>query len=477
VEAWRLLASIETQRGHYLAARSAMVEAGRHAHAHGAHPRLAHVTHALLAFDEWPMVQRLVCEADWSRADIARQAPALAQHLLLAGDDAGAARFCSTMRRRIQPDARLEYVAGLAARNTGDADGAEAAFERSIEIHPAFAPAHWSLAYHRPAGVRRLRRLVDALQRVGATSDEAVELRYALYRENEAAGNADDAWRWLADATARKATALGAAAASAHEARRFHTRPLPGEPRDRRPIVFIVGLPRTGTTVLERMLGNHPSIHAAGELNAFHAALCMAEDRFLPMPATTRDLPAVTDPQAVGRHYRDAIAHMAGSDRVVVDKNPANFLYSALIADAMPEARILCLHRDPMDACFSNLKELFPGDAYPYSYSFDALAAQSDWFERMRLAFEDALPQRFMSVSYEAMVADPRSMADRVFAFCGLDYHDGAERIERNTAPVSTASSTQVREPVHARGVGAWRRYATQLEPLRRELVERGLAV
>lgn len=478
VGAWEYLAQLETGLGHYRASHFAATQAATAVMRTGALARLSHVTMRLLAYDEWVAVRELIVGADWTAPDILRQSPVLAQHLMLAGDDAAARRLCEAAQPHLRPDPRLAYVAGLASRNLGDGDAAEAAFERAIAIDPEFPPAHWSLAYHRPAGLQRLPRIEAALGRSRGDPSSMADLCYALYRENECAGRHGIAWTWLARgaAAARSRGATADGLSSKVAASLFHVdRVDPPAERTAAGLVFIVGLPRSGTTVLERILGNHGRVQAAGELNSFHTALCQQMDAFLPAPSTTRTPPSPRMLDHVATMYRRAAQRHATDGHIVVDKNPANFLYAGLIASALPEARILCLRRGPMDACFSNLRELFEGDAYSYSYSLDALAEHYDWFDRMRAAFEVALPGRFMTVQYETLVADPRSMAQRVLGFCGLDYEEGCERIERNAAPVSTASASQVREPVHARSVGAWESYASFLAPLRQRFVELGV--
>ncbi|MGY4516560.1 tetratricopeptide repeat-containing sulfotransferase family protein [Lysobacter sp. HA18] len=476
VAAWRALCDIEIHRGRYRLARAAALEAANATVASGDRRQLGYVTLGLLSFDEIHRVRSLISESDWNSDDIARQAPVLAQHLSLAGADADVLRFCDAVRPKLAPDARLEYIAALAARNLGEADRATAYFERAIWIDPAFAPAHWSLAFHHPVGEGHLARVRAALDRALPSSADAIDLHYALYRECERAGREEDAWRWLAAGMRKKSKSLDLRPWSADA---LLVKPVDAPTGDatRPPIVFIVGMPRTGTTVLERILGNHSRVRSAGELNAFHAALCESHDTFLTAPSTTRMPPPDANPIATGDYYRRSIAPFADGGRVVVDKNPANFLYAAAIARALPEARILCLRRSPMDACFSNLRELFDGDAYGYSYDIATVASQYAWFDTMRSSFEAALPGRFMTVSYEALVADPAEHAERVLSFCGLGYEEGCERIENNTTPVATASSSQVREGIHARGVGAWTRYRESLEPLQLALAERGVAV
>lgn len=476
-DAWEFLCSHEARRGHYRASYHAATQMAASVMRTGRVDRLAFATANLLGFDESHIVGQLIGCADWQSPEIARQAPVLAQHLMLAGQDHEAYRFCDAVRPLIRADARIEYVSGLASRNVGDAAAATGAFERAIAINGAFTPPHRSLAYHQPAGLPRVARIEAALSGVRDNADAMADLCYALYRENEHAGRTEIAWTWLARgaAAARAGTRFEEPEGSTWSVDQ-NPQAAPSPDGGAASLIFVVGLPRSGTTVLERILGNHRRVHAAGELNSFHAALCYEADAFLQPPATTRNFPpGAGTGSGVGDRYRRAAARYARDGQVLVDKNPANFLYAGLIAQALPEARILCLQREAMSVCFSNLRERFEGEAYAYSYSLDSLARHYAWFEHARRTFEKGLPGRFMTVSYEALVRDPLAMAARVLAFCGLEYEEGCEQIERNTAPVSTASSSQVREPVHARSIDAWRRYERFLAPMRRQLCELGV--
>jgi hypothetical protein len=168
----------------------------------------------------------------------------------------------------------------------------------------------------------------------------------------------------------------------------------------------------------------------------------------------------------VGSEYVARTERHYGERTHLIDKNPLNVFHAGFIARALPQARILCLMRNPMDACFSNFKELFAGDAYGYSYDLRELADHALRFRTLVEHWEQALPGRFMTVGYESMVGDPARTAEAVMAFCGLPFEADAIDITRNLTPSSTASSSQVREPIHMRAVGAWRRYARELAPL-----------
>ena len=244
--------------------------------------------------------------------------------------------------------------------------------------------------------------------------------------------------------------------------------------------IFIVGMPRTGTTVLERILGGHAQVADAGELNDFQHAASLASDRFIQLPPVPTDLVALAavNPEDIGRNYLERTAHRYAGKSHLIDKNPQNFFAAGLIAEALPQARILCLVREPADACFSNLKELFAPGAYAYSYDLEQLADHYARFRQLLAHWRTTLPQaQFLEVAYEELVAEPERVSERVLGFCGLPPDPGCVDITRNLARTATASSSQVRQPIHGRNVGAWRRYRKHLQPMLERLHQHGFAV
>lgn len=363
---------------------------------------------------------------------------------------------------------------------------ATAEYERCLEIEPDAVLAHWSLAYHAksdPPGVR-IARIEKARLSFAHDAPEQAYLRYALFKEFDDAGNSDMAWQHLqAGSDIKRASTpfdsriegQGFAAMQALADEDFihgHAQSIVrGRGQDTVPI-FIVGMPRTGTTLLERIVGNHAQVRAMGELNDFNSALCIESNKFLGTALTPglvdqlRDL----DYSSIGNTYLHRIHGKAGGCGFLVDKNPGNFSYAALIGKALPHARILCLKRSPIDACLSNYKELFSGTAYGYSYDLGDLAEHYIRFAKLCDHWEGLMPQQFHVVEYEALVADTEDTARRIMEFCGIPFEPDSVDITRNTTAVSTASSSQVRQPINTRGIGAWRRYAPYLGPLHTRL-------
>lgn len=237
--------------------------------------------------------------------------------------------------------------------------------------------------------------------------------------------------------------------------------------------IFIVGMPRSGTTLLDRILGNHSQIASPGELSDFPGQLRWTADMYGADPGTgvieaklLDRLRGALDYRLLGQRYLQQSRWRAHSKACYIDKLPGNFLLADLIHRALPTARILVMRRDPMDVCYSNWKAYF-GDSYAYSYGITTLAAHHDQYKRVMSHWRSAMPAAILEVDYASLVDDPEAVTARVLEFCGLPHEAGCADITRNRNPVSTLSSPQVREKIHRRALGEWRRYETQLGPLR----------
>ena len=479
--AWQRLSGLALAQGRYRQARSAALEGAAIAVASRRWKALPYLTRQLLQFDEREAVCRTIEAADWSDREILSQSATLAQQLWLADANDLALALTNHALKLIPRSHLLHYVRANVLMHQGKSEQASAAFEASIQLQPTFADAHWALAYHSKAEPQgsRVDRVKAALARAPEGSMQSVFLGYALFKELDDADETHAAW----DALSAAAGVMRNNVKYDKEKERLVMQALRDvfvEPaastltlRQRTPI-FIVGMPRTGTTVLDRILGNHSNVASAGELNVFSVCLGLALDRpfAVPVGVDAVNAAAKLNLDAVGSDYLKRTAAQYGQMTHLIDKNPLNFLNAGFIARALPEARILCLLRNPMDACFSNLKALFPGGGYGYSYDLDDLAAHYRNFHQLALHWQAVLPQQFRIVEYERLIGDTEDQARELMDFCGLPYEPDCVDIIRNQTPVSTASSSQVRQPIHARGIEAWRRYERQLAPLRERFSE-----
>ena len=238
--------------------------------------------------------------------------------------------------------------------------------------------------------------------------------------------------------------------------------------------IFIVGMTRSGTTLLDRMLSSHSQVVSAGEINDFRCQLRWMTD--VPaggvqgMVQAQQRSPAI-DFAKLGARYLRQTQWRAQGRRFYIDKLPINFRMVHLIRRALPHAPILHMMREPMDVCFSNFKAML-GPASAYSYDMHTLAHYYGQYVRLTNHWRSTLPGAMFDVSYARLVNEPAATLQQVLQHCGLQDEEACLHPERNAAPVATPSSAQVREPIHTRALGEWRHYAKQLEPLRLALAE-----
>lgn len=466
--------------GDYVAAHQHALQAADAARLGGSSRHLAFVTLRLLDFSEDAEVASVILSADPTDPEVLRQAPTLAQHLWLVGRYDDALRFLESVSARMPPHPLLLFTRGQVLRFLGRLDEAADAYERCLQLRPDFADAHWAIATNRrawPAG-SRVERLRTTVRRTPPDSPEMAQLQYALFHELDTADDTDAAWRALTEGARimRKSVRYDAMRFSAHVDALMTPAWIPHSQRvdDRRQPrpIFVVGLPRTGTTLLDRILGNHGWVRSVGERNDFGAAMSRVSGRFFADLVSEGDAGSLlaVDHRSVGHAYIAAMQRLAPGVAMSLDKNPRNLFNIPLILRALPHAKILCLRRDPMDAGLSNLKELFQGGAYAYSYDLDNLAAHLSDADRWMRHWSEQAADSVKVVDYEALVATPEAIVAEVTDFLELPRRKGLTDIAGNHAPVATASSAQVRGPIHARAVGAWTRYASQLSPLQTAL-------
>ena len=229
--------------------------------------------------------------------------------------------------------------------------------------------------------------------------------------------------------------------------------------------IFIVGMIRSGTSLVEQILASHPEVFGAGELNAFKVAVAEASSSNVPFTGGARELGAA-ELGRMAAAYLGELAAMAPHASRVTDKMPANFRFLGLIHLAFPNARIIHTRRDPVDTCLSGYTTLFVGDQ-PQTYDLAELGRYYLAYEALMAHWRRVLPKRvLLEVRYEDLVDDFDQQARRIVAHCGLEWDDACAEFHRAERPVRTASATQVRQPIYRTSIGRWRVYGERLRPL-----------
>jgi hypothetical protein len=248
----------------------------------------------------------------------------------------------------------------------------------------------------------------------------------------------------------------------------------PGNP-DESPI-FVLGQPRTGTTLIERVITSHSQVHSAGELQQFGLATRRVSKHIdrRRFSAELFDAAAKADPGGIGDRYLQTSARMRGKAPRFVDKLPVNYLHLPLILAALPNARIVHLVRGPMDACFASFKQLF-ADAYLHSYEQQEMARHHIRYRQLMDHYRNEFPDRFIDIRYEDAARDLEPHARALIDGLGLTWEDACLNFHKSDSGVATASAVQVREPAHTRSIGRWRQYESQLAPMCETLTQAGI--
>jgi tetratricopeptide (TPR) repeat protein len=382
--------------------------------------------------------------------------------------------------------AEIALALGKALETVGDVAGAKTAFRRAIALTPDNADAYYSLTHIERQSP--LNNHIDALKRIFALPSPdgvtALQAGHALARTYEDFGQLEESFEWLRKAktirgrlnpyaAARERAAAEAAMAEASGAAN-------GYPSDEP--IFVVGMPRTGTSLVDRILSMHPAVTSAGELSNFTQLMKAMVDTgdSLPLDAATLIAASSSDLAALGRAYVESTRPQTGQTPRFVDKTPINYLLAGIILGALPNARIVCLVRDPIDVCLSLYRQMFLTDKPYYNFNYDlANTARAYALHARVLAhWRDRLPaDRYLEVRYEDVVADLEAQARRLIAFCGLEWDPRCLCFHENPSAIATPSASQVRQPLYNSSIGRWKKYGALLDPAKAVLVREGISI
>jgi tetratricopeptide (TPR) repeat protein len=244
--------------------------------------------------------------------------------------------------------------------------------------------------------------------------------------------------------------------------------------------IFIVGIPRTGTTLVDRIIGNHSRVHSAGEISALPDAIGVAVER----AAATKpdytgqyaDLLSKLDSKMIADEYLARCRAQRGDRPRFTDKLLTNFLHCALILRAFPNARIVHLTRHPLAACHAIYRTRFNGN-YPFAYDLREIGEFYVGYRRLMAHWHRVLPGRILDVAYEDIVTTLETTSRRLLDYVGLPFESNCLDFHLNPAPVKTTSSVQVRQPLYDSSLHIWQHYAAELAPLRAQLEAAGIPI
>jgi len=239
---------------------------------------------------------------------------------------------------------------------------------------------------------------------------------------------------------------------------------------------FVLGMPRSGTSLVDRIISSHSEVGSVGESDEFSQIVSrrthQGDSRAKVEFQRCREL----DFKAVGREFCDSINGLLPACPRLLDKTTANFMYIGLILTALPNAKIVHVRRDPVDSCYAVYKALFRRGSH-YSYDLEDTGNYYLAYLRLMDHWRRLLPGRFLDIDYEELVDAQEEVTRRMIAFCGLGWEEACLSFEKNPSPLLTASAAQVRQPIYNSSVGLWRHYEEELQPLIRILREGGIEI
>lgn len=368
-------------------------------------------------------------------------------------------------------DPVLHVNLGILFRDQGRLSEAVEEYGQAIALRATQADAHFLRAEIRTfrVGDPEIAAMEALLQRPNLPARDSIHLQFALGKARDDVGDYGRAFtHWSAGNALKRAQLqydekplLAGLRLMEAEFNRAALERLKGYGHPSVLPIFVVGMPRSGSTLIEQILASHPQVHAAGEIGHL-AAVAGA------MPE-----PARLDGAAIQRMAEEYLARLprlpAGKTRIV-DKAPTNFIRTGLIRLMFPHARIVHSVRDARDTCLSCYSKLFVSGCF-YSYDLGELGRYYAGYRRLMDHWQRLAPAgALVDVVYEELVADLPGVAQRMIAACGLSWDESCLRFHETSRPVRTASAAQVRRPIHGGSVGRWRNYESRLGPLLEEL-------
>ena len=371
----------------------------------------------------------------------------------------------------LKPDyAEAHNNVGYVLKDQGRLEEASAAFERALQLSPRYAEAHYNLSLCRKfaPGDPRIARLEELYAREDTEGEDRVKLGFALGKARADAGAPDEAFRFFAEANRLRKAMLrydissdrgefedivaafsSAADVAALSPADTHAGPTP---------VFIVGMPRSGTTLVEQILASHSRVHGGGELPLLSQAVAREDWRHVSL---SRDAL-----MRIRAFYLRRIGRIGADRPFVTDKMPNNFRWIGFIRLALPEAKIVHVVRDPVAVCWSSFRTFFPSRGMAWSFDLEDVARYYGLYEGMMRFWAEKFPDGIHRIGYERLTESQEDETRRLLGFLGLPWEDAVMAFHRTGRTVRSASTTQVRQEMYRGSSEEWKKYESHLRPL-----------
>ena len=368
------------------------------------------------------------------------------------------------------------FALGNLLKQQGKFEEAIQSYKQALEIKPDYAAAHRLIAritQHQDYD-DGLKEMEDQLEDPETTEEQTMQLCFGLGKAFEDLELYQKAFGYIAEANriAKQTMEFNMEEMNQRVQKLIDTfdtelfEQFPSSGIDDRTPIFILGMPRSGTTLTEQILASHSQVHGAGELRDLEQVLLRTTPKL-----TTETFPQqITDLDdgelaQLGRNYVACLKTYSADASHVTDKMPANFLHIGVIKLILPQAKIVHCQRHPLDICLSCFKNYFP-QQLKFTYDLTELGQYYCLYHKLMAHWHHVLPNYILDFRYEDLIADQQQQTERLLEFCGLPWEDTCLQFHQTDRPVKTASAEQVRRPIYQGSVELWKQYEDELQPL-----------
>jgi tetratricopeptide (TPR) repeat protein len=363
---------------------------------------------------------------------------------------------------------------GINEKQLNKDDNAIKSFERAISVDPNFADAYFNLSLfkHYTLSKNQVAKMQSILITDGVSQSDLISINFALAKMHEGLDNQDKFLSYLHEGNRLRKKELNYSIDTAHKLfsiiyenfnllSNSNNQSLQNITPTKRPI-FILGMPRSGTSLVEQIISSHKEVFGAGEINTLITPILEK------MLSNEKDKNIFSDKDLLSmrKKYLNSFAQLSTSANVITDKTPANFQYIGIILSMFPDAKIIHLKRDPRAICWSIYQSNWYENGYRFSYNMDDLVTFYGLYSKLMDFWHKKFPEKIYDVCYEDLTTNQEEETKKLLEYCELDWDENCLNFHKNKRPVKTASSFQVRQKMYQGSSEAWKKYESHIKPL-----------
>ena len=364
---------------------------------------------------------------------------------------------------------------GIAYQSLGNIDSSVQSYEKALAISPDSAETYHNLSYLKKYSEKdhQISKMHSLLASNNLENSERIFLNLALARIYENLGNKNEFFKFLNEGNKLSKDELNYSIEQSSQEistiKKLYSPPLNAiqelqslDSSSNQPI-FIIGMPRSGTTLVEQIISNHREVYGGGEINTLTNLISPIIKNFIAGDIRQLDQKAIS---YIRQEYQEMLNSINTHKNIITDKLPLNFQYIGFILSAFPEAKIVHLKRDAIATCWSNYRCTFKSKANGYSYNFDDLAQFYNLYEDLMKFWHELYPNKIHDICYEDLTTNQEEETQKLLKYCDLDWDENCLNFHTNKRAVQTASSLQVREKMYQGSSDVWKQYWTHIQPL-----------